>query len=57
MEKRKCTGDVDECFKCGLYYSSWSPHREIGRPNEVVTIDCCYGTGGTFDAETRERIK
>ena len=28
-----------------------------GQLREVVTISCCYGTGGIFDADTRERIE
>lgn len=57
--KKQCTGHENECAKCGMYYSSHSPHWEKvnGQLREVVTISCCYGTGGTFDANTRERLK
>jgi len=58
MSKKQCNGNVDECFKCGMYYSSHSPHYETvkGKYREVISITCCYGTAGTFDANTRERI-
>lgn len=57
--KKQCNGNLSDCFKCNMYYSSHSPHYEKvnGKHKEVVTITCCFGTGGIFDADTRERIK
>lgn len=57
--KKQCTGSENECCQCGKYYASHSPHYEKvnGVLREVVTIGCCYGTGGIFDANTRERLK
>lgn len=59
MAKKQCNGNVDECFKCGNYYCSHSPHYERinGKLREVINITCCYGTAGIFDANTRERIQ
>lgn len=59
MSKQQCNGNVDECLKCGKYYSSHSPHYETikGKKREVITITCCYGTAGIFDANSRERIE
>lgn len=59
MMKKQCNGDEHECAKCGMYYSSHSAHWEKvkGQLKEVITISCCYGTGGVFDAETRERLE
>lgn len=53
----ECKGKtVDDCFKCGLYYSSHSPHYDSVYRKEVITISCCYGRSAEYDAETRERI-
>ena len=57
VDKKQCTGNVDECFKCGMYYTSHSSHRESGYTNEVITISCCFGTAGTFDGNTGERLE
>lgn len=56
--KRQCNGNVDECFECGKYYASFSPHfeKEKNKLREVITIYCCYGTSGTFDANTRREL-
>ena len=58
-EKKQCTGNVSECFKCRAYWCSHSPHYETvnGEYREVVTIDCSWGTGGIFDADSGERIR
>lgn len=57
--KKQCVGNVDDCFKCGAYYSSHSPHYENvnGKKKEVITITCCFGTAGIFDANSRERLR
>lgn len=57
--KKQCNGTVYECLECGKYYASHSAHYEKVKNvlREVITIDCCYGTSGTFDTNTRERIE
>lgn len=57
--RKQCTGSEHECYECGKYYASHSPHYEKvnGVLREVVTISCCHGTGGIFDADTRERLE
>lgn len=52
-----CKGKtVDDCFKCGLYYSSHSSHYDKVYKKEIISITCFYGHSGEYDAETRKRI-
>lgn len=52
-----CEGKtVDDCFECGLYYASISPHYDKVYDRSVISITCSYGRSGEYDAETRERI-
>ena len=57
--KKQCNGTVDECLECGKYYASHSAHFEKVKNvfREIMTINRYYGTGGTFDANIRERIE
>lgn len=41
--KRQCNGNVDECFECGKYYASFSPHfekekKQIKRSNYNILL-------------------
>ena len=58
MDKKcKCSSNnCDECFECGRYYSSHSPHYESYYKREVVNITCFFGEAGTYDPETRQRL-
>lgn len=53
----KCSSEnCDKCFRCGMYYTSHSPHYDREYKREVICILCFCGEAGTYDAETRKRI-
>lgn len=54
---KDCKGEtVDDCFECGLYYSSISSHYDSAYKKNVISIMCFCGHSGEYDTETRKRI-
>lgn len=56
--KQTCTGNIESCLKCEAYYKKHGPVKETinNKNRSVITITCCFGTSGKFDANTKERI-